>query len=273
MRRFHAPRSSPLRVLLAEDDDDLRTELARVLADDGAVVVEARDGAEAAERLADGAIFDAIVTDVRMPGKTGLELLRELRAKGVRTPAIVMTGFGDGLWASQGLGLEGAFVFAKPFDVDDLRTALQNLDAANSPSSRRTRTVMVAEDDDELRKLVVGLLRAEGYRTYEAGDGRAMLAALTAASRGEIPMPDLVVMDVRMPRCSGLEVLRALRLADWDVPVVLMTAFPDDNVLKWAAELRASCTLEKPFDARDLARAADILCEVGARKKQEATTA
>jgi CheY-like chemotaxis protein len=270
MRRYDFSRSSQLRVLLAEDDDALRAELSRVLADDGAIVAEARDGLEAADRLANDGPFDAIVTDVRMPGKTGLEVLRELRAKGVRTPAIVMTGFGDGLWASQGLGLEGAFVFAKPFDLDDLRTAVQNLDVAQSPSSRRARTVMVAEDDDELRKLVVQLLRAEGYRTYDAGDGRAMLAALTAASRGEIPMPDLVVMDVRMPRCSGLDVLRALRLADWDVPVVLMTAFPDDNVLKWAAELRASCTLEKPFDARDLARAADILCEVSARKKLQA---
>ena len=119
------------RVLLAEDDREFRRLIAKTLRNDGYEVVEADDGVALLEQyasalLADGDlndVFDLIVTDVRMPGWTGLTILDGLRSAGCNTPAIVMTAFGsDALRA--GASRLGAVVIDKPFDLDELRQAI-----------------------------------------------------------------------------------------------------------------------------------------------------
>jgi len=108
--------------------------------------------------------------------------------------------------------------------------------------------VMIAEDDTELRSLLADTLIEEGCVVRTAADGRELLAMLSAVSRGEIPMPALIVTDVRMPRCSGMDVLAALRLAGWEVPVVIITGFGDGQVHANAGTLGAAIVLDKPFD-------------------------
>ncbi|MCA9589481.1 MAG: response regulator [Myxococcales bacterium] len=134
-------------------------------------------------------------------------------------------------------------------------------------SSQPLGYVLLAEDDTELRRLVEWSLEEEGFVVHSAGDGRAMLELLEAAARDEIPLPDVLVMDVRMPQYDGLDVLRALRLSRWDVPVVLMTAFPDDRTLEAAKDLGATCTLSKPVDMDDLVRAVSIVHDL-ARERE-----
>ncbi|CAN5922646.1 response regulator [soil metagenome] len=111
--------------------------------------------------------------------------------------------------------------------------------------------VFLAEDDDEMRALVSGALRDAGYRVVEATDGGEMLQLVRDAVFDEVEKPDLVVMDVRMPMRTGLWLLRVIRRAEWDVPVILMTAFGDRGVRDEAAELE-SVFLDKPFDVEEL---------------------
>jgi len=92
-----------------------------------------------------------------------------------------------------------------------------------------------------------------------------MLELLESAARYEIPMPDVLLMDIRMPRHDGLDVLRALRLSRWNVPVVLMTAFPDPHTLQNAAQLGAACILSKPVEMTDLVTALTIVTDLGKR--------
>ncbi|CAN5776436.1 hypothetical protein BH11MYX4_BH11MYX4_12070 [soil metagenome] len=108
--------------------------------------------------------------------------------------------------------------------------------------------VMIAEDDPELRKLLADTLVEDGCVVRTASDGRELLAMLSAVSRGEMLMPSLLVMDVRMPRCSGMDVLTALRLAEWEVPVVIITGFGDVELHANAETLGAAFVLDKPFD-------------------------
>jgi len=95
-----------------------------------------------------------------------------------------------------------------------------------------------------------------------------MLVLLESTVRDEIPPPDALVMDIRMPRCDGLAVLRALRLSRWNVPVVLMTAYPDQETLGRAAELGAACTLAKPAAMDDVVRAVTIVTELAKRRTE-----
>jgi DNA-binding NtrC family response regulator len=118
-------------VLLAEDDADLRELLASVLRRDGYVVREAGDGIELlrlmTRSVADEEGFDLIISDVRMPGCTGLQVLSLLRRVESSTCVVLITAFGDIAVHAEAARLGAAAVFDKPFDVDDLRTAVINL--------------------------------------------------------------------------------------------------------------------------------------------------
>jgi DNA-binding response OmpR family regulator len=114
--------------------------------------------------------------------------------------------------------------------------------------------ILVAEDDSELRALLTALLRRDGFDVVDAPDGTAVRALARAVAEGRAVTPDLVVMDVRMPGGSGIELLGELRRAGWRAPIVLMTAFGDANLHRDANAAGASAVLDKPFDLDELRR-------------------
>jgi DNA-binding response OmpR family regulator len=128
----------------------------------------------------------------------------------------------------------------------------------SATSSRAARAgearirVLVAEDDEEMRTLLSVQLERRGFEVRAARDGQETLAYLTASARADLPTPHVIVMDVRMPRCSGLDILTALRLAHWQTPVILMTGFGDATLHAQASALGAVRVLDKPFELDEL---------------------
>ncbi len=116
--------------------------------------------------------------------------------------------------------------------------------------------MLVAEDDPEMRKLVVQALRRDGHEILEASDGEQMLQRLAELFDQDSTMRavDVIVTDVRMPMCSGLEVVERLAEARWKIPCVLMTAFGDDEVRGRAQSLGATL-LDKPLSLDELREA------------------
>jgi CheY-like chemotaxis protein len=125
----------------------------------------------------------------------------------------------------------------------------------NSSSSPKPLRVLVADDDEEMRAFVSAALRADGCSTVEARDGRELLDMVRNGVDGEDLHPDVVVADVKMPGLSGLGVLAALQRTEWDLPVVLITAFTDESIHMVARRLGAVSILHKPFDPEDLVTA------------------
>ncbi|CAN5879879.1 hypothetical protein BH11MYX4_BH11MYX4_14750 [soil metagenome] len=114
-------------------------------------------------------------------------------------------------------------------------------------TTRPAAKIIVADDDPLMRELLAYTLREEGYDVVEIPDGGRLLVQLATHFKSVERLPaDLVLSDIRMPVLSGLAMLRALRDAHWMRPVILMTAFPDDEVKRSAARLGAEL-LEKPF--------------------------
>jgi len=115
-----------LHILLVEDDDELAARLERGLGQAGFVVERASDGHDGLE-LALQPQMDVIVLDLGLPGKSGLEVLRELRLRGVATPVLVLTA--RGTWADKVGGLnEGADDYlTKPFHLPELIARLNAL--------------------------------------------------------------------------------------------------------------------------------------------------
>jgi DNA-binding response OmpR family regulator len=133
-------------------------------------------------------------------------------------------------------------------------------DALTAPPIHTPPRVLVAEDDPDMRHLVVEAMRKDGYIVAEAPDGGRMLVTLAREfdPRTGAQPTDLVVSDIRMPVCNGLQILEQLRAARWRIPVVLMTAFGDASTRERARSLGA-VLFDKPFDLDDLRTAVAAL--------------
>jgi len=109
-----------IRILVAEDDEQMVDLLVRVLGEEGYEVTAVRDGAQALAKLEQDPGFDLVLTDLRMPGVDGMELLRRAMARQLRQPVILMTAFGSIESAVQAMR-EGAYHYlAKPVHIEDL---------------------------------------------------------------------------------------------------------------------------------------------------------
>jgi CheY-like chemotaxis protein len=127
-------RAHRLRVLLADDDYEVRCALTRILELDGYEVVSVASGTELLDSIGTQMLggrgfapIDAIVTDVRMPGWNGLRILEGLRAGGFAKPVVVITAFGDGSMRSRVERLGRAVFLGKPFEPAELERALARM--------------------------------------------------------------------------------------------------------------------------------------------------
>lgn len=113
------------------------------------------------------------------------------------------------------------------------------------------RRVVVAEDESLIRMDIVETLRDHGFDVVaEAADGEEAIA------KSEELKPNLVVMDIKMPNMDGITA--AKRLAELKIPVVLLTAFSQKELVDQAAEAGAMAYVVKPFTPTDLIPAVEI---------------
>lgn len=118
------------------------------------------------------------------------------------------------------------------------------------------RTVLVVDDDPHIRDLLTFALGKAGLATREAGDGEAALAAIAERA------PDLVILDINMPRMDGIEVCRRIR-AQGQLPVLFLSSRDDEIDRILGIELGADDYVVKPFSPREVvARVAAILRRV-----------
>src|SRR5690606_7478058 len=121
------------------------------------------------------------------------------------------------------------------------------------------RSILVVDDDPHIRQLLAFAFSKAGLSTREAADGEAALAEVAKAA------PDLVVLDINMPRMDGLEVCRRLR-AQGDVPILFLSSRDDEIDRVLGIELGADDYVVKPFSPREVtARVMAILRRVGAK--------
>lgn len=118
------------RILLAEDDREMRLLLASALRAEGYSVMECRDGDQFVDRIitpSSGVGFDLIVSDVRMPSHSGLEILEAGSQLKDFPPMILITAFGSESLHTQAQRLGAVAVFDKPFDIEHLLDAVRSL--------------------------------------------------------------------------------------------------------------------------------------------------
>lgn len=89
----------------------------------------------------------------------------------------------------------------------------------------RKPRLLLAEDDDELRWALAGALTKRAFSVQQVTNSSELLARFIGTAVTSDDAPDLIISDVRMPGCSGVNVIRCMRAAYWSTPVVFMSAF------------------------------------------------
>ncbi|GAA1211477.1 ANTAR domain-containing response regulator [Prauserella alba] len=122
----------------------------------------------------------------------------------------------------------------------------------SSEGAAPQRRVLVAEDEALIRLDLVEMLREEGYEVVgEAGDGEEAIKLATELK------PDLVILDVKMPKLDGIEAASKIT-GDRIAPVVILTAFSQRDLVERAREAGTMAYLVKPFAKRDLVPAIEL---------------
>ena len=106
-------------------------------------------------------------------------------------------------------------------------------------------TILVVDDEPKITRLVRDYLESAGFAVISAGDGQE------AVMRARTERPDLVVLDLGLPRLDGLDVTRRLR-QDGDMPIIMLTARDDETDKLIGLELGADDYVTKPFSPREL---------------------
>ena len=115
--------------------------------------------------------------------------------------------------------------------------------------------VLLADDDDDTRELLRVYLEREGFKVVDFPDGPLLLDE----ARRHVGQFQLVVSDIGMPGPDGVEVCRSLHLSQPQLPVVLITAFRDEETFRRAREAGAAEVITKPLDLPQLLRLASGL--------------
>lgn len=122
------------------------------------------------------------------------------------------------------------------------------------------KTVLVVDDDTDIRELIAWKLNQAGYGIIAEADGEAGLAAATGGTAIGV-RPDLVILDWTMPRMNGLDVCRALRAdpTTADIPIILLTAKAQESEVERGFTAGADDYIVKPFSPREMLRRVEVL--------------
>ena len=190
---------APSRILVVDDEANIRRLLERFLARLGHIVVTAPAVPEALALL-DGEPFDLVLTDLRMPGPSGLDLLAEVRARRPETRTILMSAHADMESAAAAIEQRIDQLIVKPFELEDIRVRVANSLARGSHERERQEEVRRLEKQLRAREADSARLIVEGARSlaaaveakdpYTAGHARRVTAyaMVMAAAHGEIDL-------------------------------------------------------------------------------------
>jgi len=247
------------KILVVDDHPNTANMLARGISQLGprVEVVSATSGPEALEKVA-GCAVDVLITDMIMPGMTGLELIEKMKNHPGGRPAFMylITAYDVPGLKETARRLKVNEVIIKPIRPERIcqivSNALESMEHAPAPAATveaQPFKILIADDVPDNVTLLSRYMTSEGYGYITASDG------VEALEKTRAEMPDLVLLDVNMPKKDGFAVLSEMRAdpAIEHIPVIIFTAarlHPDD--IQAGLNLGADDYITKPFDRREL---------------------
>ena len=195
------------RIMVVDDNEGMRVTLEAIVEDEGYLVTGVDNGHRAIE-LVQGAAYDLVFMDIKMPGINGVDTYREIKKLSPGSVVVMMTGFSVEDLVKEALD-EGAYaVIYKPFAaeqiIDIMRAAL------------KTALVLVVDDRAADRETLRAVLEDSGYRVSTAQDGNH---AIHMARERHY---HAILMDIGMPGMDGITAFEEIRKEDPLVKVILI---------------------------------------------------
>jgi DNA-binding response OmpR family regulator len=220
------------KILVVDDHRDLAENLAEILEGAGYQAIVA-ESAEAALACLEHETVVALITDYRLPGRSGAELIKELRRRGNAMPAIVMSAFTDDDTIAIARTAGARDVLPKPIELSRLFSFVTDLSANEG-------WVLVVEDDPNLAENLAEAISAKGHRV-EVRDGLRGTEGLSSS-------PAAAIVDFRLRDGTGIEIADRLTARNPGTRILFVTGFVDALERGLPARLSAMERLEKPVE-------------------------
>ncbi len=236
-------RKSTPRVLVVDDDERIRLLLVDTLSALGYETLSAKDGEEALALL-DAEKLDLVIADVRMPKMNGISLLKNIKSRNPLLPVLIITGYNFTYTKDQAMESGADGFLAKPFrigKIEELMRRVLGVKAITEEKPYRLKKILVVDDDEQLRNMLLEILGSLDYLPIGVEDGEQALNQL------HIQDFDLVVSDIRMPKMDGLALLKNIKRISPELPVVMITGFSSACPPQKAMQEGADGYLAKPF--------------------------
>jgi len=247
------------KVLVIEDDPEVRDLLVQLLREEGHRVAIAAEAAGALDFVAGGGLRpDVILADYNLPGgMTGLEVIAMIRERlDDKLPAIVLTGD----ISTETLRLVSAqdcIQLNKPVKLPDLAALIQNL--LPSPRLRPSPTptgaaavIFIVDDNQQVRDSLRAVLEDDGRTVEDYPTAEAFLAGYDPSREG------CLLVDAYLPGQSGLDLLERLHAEGRQIPAILITGNSDVTMAVKAMKAGALDFIEKPVGLEDLLASIDM---------------
>jgi len=197
------------------------------------------------------------ILDLRMPEMDGLTVLKEIRAIDPHAPVIILGGGATEVQENQARGLRVTDFVRKGLSLDVLVEGVNRV--VQQPARKQERpmipagaaadtgeTILIVDDEQLVRDLLVQFLSLRGYRALGVKDGPQALSMVEQAP------PDLILLDLMLPAMNGVEVLRRLREKHFSGAVIIVTGTYDEELLEDAWSLHPQEVISKPIDLEKL---------------------
>ena len=243
-------------ILVVDDEESNRDILSRRLTREGYSVTVADGGKEALDRLRLER-YDLVLLDIMMPELDGYEVLKRIRNEPAihDTPVIMVTALSEESSIKRCLALGATDYVGKPFELTFLKSrirqaihALSNMRHADAVAHDASAMLLVVEDDEVNRDLLVRRLNKDGYTAHAAASGAEALSMLDKQAY------DLILLDIMMAQMDGYQTLRKIRARETlkDTPIIMVSALGDAASIARCMELGANDYIMKPYNATAL---------------------
>lgn len=195
-------------ILIVEDESTMRTTLAESLLNSGYVVETAEDGAEALKKF-ERETYEVVITDVRLPGMNGIDVLRRIKKVSMETPVIVITGYGTVTTAVEAMKEGAADFIMKPFSFDHLEMILSDVLSKNNgketpESGGQYQKRSFVTRDERMTSLLQLLKNVSASSSSiliqgESGTGKELLARYVHNQSKRAHMPFIAVNCAAIP--------------------------------------------------------------------------
>src|SRR3989338_2944434 len=234
-------------ILVVDDEVQLRELIAKVLGANGYEVTTAPRVDQAISAMEQKA-FDLILTDINMPGESGISLVKKIRQSQNKTPIVVYSGSVTTEMEKELREMGANEVLRKDVGVQVLAEQIGKIVKAKdrifkAPFAQSEKTILIIDDDEAIRKLLRDFFKAKNYNIREAENGEK---GIEMASQEK---PSVVLLDMQMPGMDGLATLKKLMEIHPGLGVLIMTGtHKQEDVVNQALALGAYGYFLKPFD-------------------------